>query len=166
MGWTVQGSLLIVVLVTAVLVLLPTGFCLTCYVCSSINRSDPYCEDTFNTDYPGVNYLQPDCMAYRKDRRGYFPADHCIKVSGVSTANRNFSVVVRTCAMDSGSLTADTEIVRMSHCGHFILDEHYFSGCVQTCSTDGCNLAIQASQSPSLFCISMLAFIFGAWLIG
>ncbi|KRY28086.1 hypothetical protein T01_13311 [Trichinella spiralis] len=118
------------------------GLCLTCYVCSSINRSDPYCEDTFNTDYPGVNYLQPD------------------------SANRNFSVVVRTCAMDSGSLTADTEIVRMSHCGHFILDEHYFSGCVQTCSTDGCNLAIQARQSPSLFCSSVVAFVFGAWLIG
>ncbi|CDW57485.1 hypothetical protein TTRE_0000577701 [Trichuris trichiura] len=113
------------------------ALCLTCYLCSSVNHSDPYCEDTFNTDYVGVNYLQPECMAPRKDRRGYFPADHCIKVSGVSSDN--YTVVVRTCAMDSGSLTADTEIVRMSHCGHFILDDHYFSGCVQTCDTDGCN---------------------------
>uniref|UniRef100_A0A5S6QZU5 Protein sleepless n=1 Tax=Trichuris muris TaxID=70415 RepID=A0A5S6QZU5_TRIMR len=123
----------------AVAALFRAALCLTCYLCSSVNHSDPYCEDTFNTDYVGINYLQHECMAPRKDRRGYFPADHCIKVSGVSTVNSNYTVVVRTCAMDSGSLTADTEIVRMSHCGHFILDDHYFSGCVQTCDTDGCN---------------------------
>lgn len=29
------------------------------------------------------------------------------------------SIVIRTCALDSGTLTTDTEIVRMSHCGHF-----------------------------------------------
>lgn len=34
--------------------------------------------------------------------------------------------MVRTCALDSGTLTADTEIVRMSHCGFFFLDNIYY----------------------------------------
>ncbi|VDP11310.1 unnamed protein product [Soboliphyme baturini] len=55
-----------------------------CYVCSSINRTNPYCEDTFNTNYPNINYLQTNCMAYRKGRSGFFPADHCIKINGIS----------------------------------------------------------------------------------
>ncbi|KFD67644.1 hypothetical protein M514_20140 [Trichuris suis] len=82
-GSPVRQQLLIYLL--AVAALFRAALCLTCYLCSSVNHSDPYCEDTFNTDYVGVNYLQPECMAPRKDRRGYFPADHCIKVSGVSS---------------------------------------------------------------------------------
>ena len=31
-------------------------------------------------------------------------------------------MVIRTCALDSGTLTLDTELVRMSHCGSFVLD--------------------------------------------
>ena len=33
------------------------------------------------------------------------------------------SMAMRGCALDSGSQTADTEIVRISHCGAFYLDE-------------------------------------------
>lgn len=61
------------------------AFAIDCYVCTSINWSDPYCEDAFNTSYDGVNYLQQNCMGYRKDRTGYFPADHCIKIAGASS---------------------------------------------------------------------------------
>lgn len=31
-------------------------------------------------------------------------------------------MVIRSCALDSGSLTMDTELVRMSHCGSFVMD--------------------------------------------
>ena len=31
------------------------------------------------------------------------------------------SIMVRGCGLDSGSLTSDTELVRISHCGAFIL---------------------------------------------
>jgi len=129
----------IIVLLLIDILCLKYGFCIDCYVCTSVNRSDQYCEDTFNTDYPGVNYLQTTCNGYRKDRSGYFPADHCIKVSGTSTKDSNYTIMIRTCALDSGTLTADTEIVRMSHCGHFVFDRVYFSGCVQACQRDGCN---------------------------
>lgn len=33
------------------------------------------------------------------------------------------SITVRGCALDSGTLTTDTEIVRMSHCGKFYYDD-------------------------------------------
>ena len=33
------------------------------------------------------------------------------------------NVTVRTCAVDGGTLTADTEIVRLSHCGAFYLED-------------------------------------------
>lgn len=32
-------------------------------------------------------------------------------------------LTVRGCALDSGTLTTDTEIIRMSHCGGFYLDD-------------------------------------------
>ena len=59
--------------------------------------------------------------------------------------------------MDSGSLTSDTEIERISHCGAFYLDGRwevnihclvficilrYVSGCITSCSDmDGCDTA-------------------------
>ena len=36
-------------------------------------------------------------------------------------------LVIRGCGLDSGSLTSDTEIVRVSHCGSFYLDGRYSS---------------------------------------
>lgn len=34
-------------------------------------------------------------------------------------------MIVRGCALDSGTLTTDTEIVRMSHCGGFVYGDRY-----------------------------------------
>lgn len=48
--------------------------------------------------------------------------------------------MVRSCALDSGTLTTDSEIIRMSHCGGFYFDDKYVRGCVQSCSdADACN---------------------------
>jgi hypothetical protein len=33
------------------------------------------------------------------------------------------TMMVRGCALDSGTLTTDTEIIRMSHCGFFYFNE-------------------------------------------
>ena len=33
-----------------------------------------------------------------------------------------YNLTIRGCAVDSGTLTADTEMVRLSHCGSFVLD--------------------------------------------
>src|SRR5438128_1284065 len=61
-------------------------------------------------------------------------------------------MVVRDCALDSGTLTTDTELVRMSHCGGFYFDEEYVSGCVQSCFEDACNHARHLS-GPSITCL-------------
>lgn len=33
------------------------------------------------------------------------------------------TIMVRSCALDSGTLTTDTELVRMSHCGGFYYND-------------------------------------------
>lgn len=35
------------------------------------------------------------------------------------------TITVRGCALDSGTLTTDTELIRMSHCGRFYYDDRY-----------------------------------------
>jgi hypothetical protein len=88
-----------------------------------------------------------------------FPASSCLKVSGHYGAGKDgagASLTMRGCALDSGSLTADTEIVRMSHCGTFYFQDRYdcrntlfvmivcryVAGCIQVChDMDGCNMA-------------------------
>jgi hypothetical protein len=91
------------------------------------------------------------------------------------------SIVIRTCSLDSGSLTADTEIVRMSHCGHFeftgagkydnasttatprmfkvsacMCARAYMGtqGCVLACKMDGCNMGdrVRASVATGALC--------------
>merc|ERR1711872_333135 len=77
----------------------------------------------------------------RKGRDGLFPASDCIKVTGFY-ADTGESMMIRGCAVDSGTLTTDTEIIRMSHCGAFYFNDRYVKGCVQSCSdVDGCNQA-------------------------
>ena len=39
------------------------------------------------------------------------------------SADGSGTIMVRGCALDSGTLTTDTEIIRMSHCGSFYFDE-------------------------------------------
>ena len=38
-------------------------------------------------------------------------------------ADGSGTIVVRGCALDSGTLTTDTEIIRMSHCGSFYFND-------------------------------------------
>lgn len=35
------------------------------------------------------------------------------------------TITIRGCALDSGTLTTDTEIIRMSHCGSFYYEDRY-----------------------------------------
>ncbi|KAI3413862.1 hypothetical protein GPALN_011337 [Globodera pallida] len=139
----------------------PTSGAIGCFVCSSVNGSNPDCEDPFNSSIltsvrGSVGLFQQPCWAFRKNRRGLFPADHCIKVSGHRYDHPNHTLLIRTCALDSGSLTADTEIVRVSHCGHFKFERHHYDGCVSSCDSDGCNFAKTSITFPSqflLFCL-------------
>ncbi|CAG9531026.1 unnamed protein product [Cercopithifilaria johnstoni] len=139
-----------------------------CFVCFSFNGSDPSCEDTFNStilhkesNRIGVGNYHYPCWALKKKRQGLFPADHCIKVNGHRN-DASQTMVIRTCALDSGTFTADTEIVRISHCGHFNYKGHQYSGCVQSCDTDGCNGANKMNTNlyiPYVVPIIVMIFI-------
>ena len=123
-------------------------------------------------------------MGGRKGRDGVFPATACVKISGIYgeslsllspyIVRLNFTslpddtgetITVRGCALDSGTLTTDTELIRMSHCGRFYYDDRwveinpfssslinspplshfcllcrYVHGCLQSCNNaDACN---------------------------
>lgn len=101
---------------------------LGCYVCTSFNGTNELCEDEFNTvEQESFDFYNERCMGYRKDRAGYFPADHCVKIKGnsspppssswqgrnggvVPAADPTYSIMIRTCSVDSGSMTSDTEV--------------------------------------------------------
>lgn len=120
---------------------------LDCFKCVSLDHENPACEDPFHNNYT-ADLLESPCMSSRKNRNGLFPATACIKLNGVFEATGQ-SMVVRSCALDSGTLTVDTEIVRMSHCGGFYFEDRYVRGCLQSCFEDACNAAAGPSLPPA-----------------
>lgn len=149
LNWA-KKILLILVLFTGI----QTVWCLDCFKCVSIGGNNPACDEPFHNNYTS-DILETPCMGGRKDRNGLFPATACLKLSG-SYANGT-TMVVRGCGLDSGSLTVDTEIVRMSHCGGFYFDDVYVDGCLTSCAEDACNVGIhtvpQRSSLLLLFCL-------------
>nr|XP_013102068.1 unnamed protein product [Stomoxys calcitrans]XP_013102077.1 unnamed protein product [Stomoxys calcitrans]XP_013102084.1 unnamed protein product [Stomoxys calcitrans] len=111
-----------------------------CFKCVSKNGANKACDDPFHNNY-STAILESPCMGGRKGRNGLFPATACIKIAGYYD-DTGETITVRGCALDSGTLTTDTEIIRMSHCGKFYYDDRYVHGCLQSCSdADACNSA-------------------------
>ncbi|XP_008184358.1 uncharacterized protein LOC100571778 isoform X1 [Acyrthosiphon pisum] len=111
-----------------------------CFKCVSLEWQNRACDDPFHNNFSS-GLLESPCMGGRKGRNGLFPATACIKLTGYYKATGQH-VTVRGCALDSGTLTTDTEIIRMSHCGGFYFDDKYVDGCLQSCDdADGCNPA-------------------------
>ncbi|XP_021935944.1 uncharacterized protein LOC110837765 isoform X2 [Zootermopsis nevadensis] len=114
-----------------------------CFKCVSLNGNYPACDDPFHNNFT-TGILEAPCLGGRKGRNGLFPATACIKLAGIYDDTGD-SITVRGCALDSGTLTTDTEIIRMSHCGGFYFDDRYVRGCLQSCDdADACN------KSPTL----------------
>ncbi|GIZ03656.1 uncharacterized protein CEXT_481591 [Caerostris extrusa] len=127
-------------IVLVLLLLLKGSHSLDCFKCVSVGGDNQPCEDPFHNNYT-KDILEAPCWAGRKQRDGVFPATACIKLSGIYE-DTGETMIVRGCALDSGTLTIDTEIVRMSHCGGFYFDNRYVSGCLQSCSEDACNRSV------------------------
>ncbi|XP_076368857.1 uncharacterized protein LOC143256067 [Tachypleus tridentatus] len=128
---------------------------LDCFKCVSIDGDNPACEDPFHNNYT-IDILESPCWTGRKHRNGLFPATACIKLSG-KYGDTGETMIVRGCALDSGTLTIDTEIVRMSHCGGFYFDDRYVKGCLQSCTDDACNVGNPVQISQSFFMIVTMA---------
>lgn len=134
-----------------------TTLAIDCFKCSSFGGSNEYCEDPFHHNF-SANILHAPCWAGRKNRDGIYPATACVKLKGVY-GDTDQTLMIRDCALDSGSLTTDTELTRVSHCGHFVYNNRNVKGCVQSCSTDACNQAtnhIEPWKGTALF-LTMLS---------
>ncbi|XP_054272918.1 uncharacterized protein LOC128993179 [Macrosteles quadrilineatus] len=122
-----------------------------CFKCVSLNHGNPACDDPFHNNYTR-DILESPCMGGRKGRNGLFPATACIKLTGTYDDTGDH-IMVRGCALDSGTLTTDTEIIRMSHCGGFYFNDRYVRGCLQSCDDgDACNSGpgVRALRIPVL----------------
>ncbi|KAK9880249.1 hypothetical protein WA026_010125 [Henosepilachna vigintioctopunctata] len=109
-----------------------------CFKCVSYNHKYTPCEDPFHNNYT-IDIFESPCMGGRRGRDGLYPATSCVKITGTFD-DSDETIMIRGCALDSGTLTTDTELVRMSHCGGFYYDNRYVHGCVQTCNdADACN---------------------------
>ncbi|CAF1293043.1 unnamed protein product [Adineta steineri] len=111
--------------------------------CSTINGSNPSCEDFFQGDIEGnTSYLQTPCLANLRGRQGLFLATHCIKLIAYSPEPNSIQYIYRTCSRDEGD---DNGITRTSHCGFIKLDwinpNRRLRGCLHICDKDACNQA-------------------------
>lgn len=131
------------------------GNALDCFKCVSIGGDNKPCDDPFHNN-GSLEFLESPCLGGRKNRDGLFPATACVKIAGIYY-DSGVSLTIRSCALDSGTLTTDSELIRMSHCGGFYFDNKYVKGCVQSCSdADACNLSTRNLKPTILLLISFL----------
>lgn len=63
---------------------------ISCYKCSSINGSNPSCDDLFQGDIIGkISLLHTPCLTNLRGRKGIFPSTHCIKLIANSGGTKN-----------------------------------------------------------------------------
>ncbi|XP_043480655.1 uncharacterized protein LOC122510231 [Leptopilina heterotoma] len=131
------------------------GKALDCFHCVSIGGDNKPCDDPFHNN-GSLEFLESPCLGGRKNRDGLFPATACVKIAGIYY-DSGVSLTIRSCALDSGTLTTDSELIRMSHCGSFYFDNKYVKGCVQSCSdADACNQSTRNLKPTILLLISFL----------
>ncbi|KAF7987698.1 hypothetical protein HCN44_003561 [Aphidius gifuensis] len=129
------------------------GNSIDCYKCVSVGGDDKECDDPFHNNR-SLDYFESPCLGGRKGRDGLFPATSCVKLNGIFDET-GISLTIRGCALDSGTLTTDTELIRMSHCGAFYFNEKYVRGCVQSCNDyDGCNSSVLKKINSIIFLTS------------
>ncbi|XP_016919978.1 uncharacterized protein LOC108002670 isoform X2 [Apis cerana] len=137
-------------------ILVSKGWAIDCFKCVSIDGDNKPCDDPFHNN-GSLAFLESPCLGGRKGRDGLFPATACIKIAGIYDES-GISLTVRSCALDSGTLTTDSEIIRMSHCGGFYFDDKYVRGCVQSCNdADACNGSTR--QAISLILLTLSIFL-------
>ncbi|XP_015592108.1 uncharacterized protein LOC107266294 [Cephus cinctus] len=138
-----------------------TGQAIDCFKCVSEGGNNKACDDPFHNN-GSLGFLESPCQGGRKGRDGPFPATACIKLAGVF-AETGSTLTIRACALDSGTLTTDSEIIRMSHCGGFYYNDKYVRGCVQSCSdADACNASRRHSISFLLAATILAVHLQGA----
>ena len=113
--------------------------------------------------YPAFMELKNNCMVPKENHIGRFPANFCVKMIGTSREffklflfhslkNLIFLVetgehlVIRTCVLEDMN----------NQCGTFRFENETYTGCILTCNFDGCNAAINLSNTFILLLFSVL----------
>eukprot|EP00092_Neocalanus_flemingeri_P042841 GFUD01047003.1.p1 GENE.GFUD01047003.1~~GFUD01047003.1.p1 ORF type:complete len:149 (+),score=19.26 GFUD01047003.1:119-565(+) len=114
---------------------------INCYSCTSRNHSDLHCEDPMS---PYHSEYTINCQVPKEGHLGQFPANFCVKLTGVSAVTGE-SLVSRTCVLEDMN----------SQCGLFKFQNDTMNGCILTCEHDGCNSALTVGCSGC-----------GGWMLG
>ncbi len=104
---------------------------LACYVCVSVNGSNPECEDPMH----GSVRVEAPCRQGRTGHQGLSYARYCVKIKGRRVTDGQ-EVYIRRCSMQKlGGIH--------THCGQFRLSEELYRGCIATCTQNWCNHAVR-----------------------
>nr|CDS22790.1 splicing factor 4 [Echinococcus granulosus] len=106
-----------------IITLLPhTASGLACYVCVSINGSNPSCEDPMDGSVP----VEAPCRQGRSGHEGLSYARYCVKIKGQRVSDGR-QICIRRCSMQKlGGIH--------THCGQFLLSDELYHGCISTCT--------------------------------
>ncbi|XP_050704871.1 uncharacterized protein LOC126990339 [Eriocheir sinensis] len=121
---------------------------ISCYVCSSKNKSDVSCEDPY---HPAYSIYSQDCQVPKEGHIGQFPANYCVKIIGTSVMTSE-SLVIRTCVLENMD----------SQCGVFKFGGEQLTGCILTCSYNGCNASPPANTLSRLALLLPLTLLFSS----
>lgn len=122
---------------------------LACYVCVSVNASNPGCEDPMH----GLVPIEAPCRQGKSGHEGLTYARYCTKIKGLRVRD-GVQVYIRRCSTQKlGGIP--------THCGQFRLSDELYHGCIATCTQNWCNFFPKFSYS---FLIVVLFAIFSTML--
>jgi len=115
-----------------------TALCLTaeaaisCYTCSSRNGSDINCEDPF---HPAMSDFKVACMVPKEGHIGKFPANFCVKVTGLTCESLFLRHLPLVAALPVGQRCAGSMAARSGVAPPETLIGHFWNGAVKRSRT-------------------------------
>ncbi|VDL44788.1 unnamed protein product [Hymenolepis diminuta] len=93
---------------------------LACYVCVSVNGSNPECEDPMRGSVP----IESPCRQGKSGYEGLAYANYCAKIKGQRVSD-GVQIYIRRCSTQKlGGIS--------THCGQFRLSNELYHGCIAT----------------------------------
>uniref|UniRef100_A0A0R3WX22 Protein quiver n=1 Tax=Hydatigena taeniaeformis TaxID=6205 RepID=A0A0R3WX22_HYDTA len=123
---------------------------LACYVCVSINGSNPSCEDPMDGAVP----VEAPCRQGRSGYAGLSYARYCVKIKGRRVSDGQ-KICIRRCSMQKlGGIH--------THCGQFHLSDELYHGCIATCAQNWCNIGRSTTYPLIVAIVVLFVFLFHA----
>lgn len=122
---------------------------LNCYVCESINGSNPECEDPMQFTVP----VEAPCRQGKFGHEGLAFGHYCTKIKGIRDSD-GVQIYIRRCSTQKlGGIP--------THCGQFKIASELYRGCIATCTQSYCNFTPRMLDSfPILLLFATFIIIF------